>query len=155
MSSKPDYDPRQRPWYTAAAKEGKSAWSSIYVYFSSQKLAISKGLPLYSATGKLIGVTAVDLSLAQIDAFLQELKIGKSGSVFLLERSGDLIADSTPHRPYDIQNGEIERINAKNSSNYLLRSTIGYLNAEVGDLNNLKVAQSSEFSIRAIAYSGK
>ncbi|NJL42395.1 MAG: HAMP domain-containing protein [Pseudanabaena sp. SU_2_4] len=36
----------------------------------------------------------------------------------------------------------------KNSSNYLLRSTIGYLNAEVGDLNNLKVAQSSEFSIR-------
>jgi signal transduction histidine kinase len=148
ISSKPDYDPRQRPWYTAAAKEGKSAWSPIYVYFGSQKLAISKGLPLYSATGKLIGVTAVDLSLAQIDAFLQELKIGKSGSVFLLERSGSLIADSTPRRPYDIQNGEIERINAKNSSNYLLRSTISHLNAEVGDLNGLKVAQSSEFSIR-------
>ncbi len=147
ISSKPNYDPRQRPWYTSPVKAGKSAWSQIYVYFSSPKLAISKGLPLYSATGKLLGVTAVDLSLAQIDAFLQELKIGKSGRVFLLERSGNLIADSTPDNPYAIQNGKIERINAKNSSNYLLRSTIGHFNSEVGDLNNLKVAQSSEFEI--------
>lgn len=148
IRSKPDYDPRQRPWYIAAAKEGKSAWSPIYVYFSSQKLAISKGLPLYSATGKLIGVTAVDLSLAQIDAFLQELKVGKSGRVFLLERSGNLIADSTPDSPYAIQSGKVERINAKNSSNYLLRSAFNHLQTKTGDLSHLKEAQSSEFSTR-------
>jgi signal transduction histidine kinase len=147
IRSKPDYDPRKRPWYIRPAQEGKSAWSSIYIGFGTQKLTIAKGLPLYSKTGKLLGVTAVDLSLAQIDAFLQELKIGKSGRVFLLERSGNLIADSTPDNPYAIQSGEIERINAKNSPNYLLRSTIGHLNAEVGDLNNLKAAQSSEFAI--------
>ncbi len=147
ISSKPNYDPRQRPWYTAPAKEGRPVWSQIYIYFGVQKLAISKGVPIYSESGKLLGITAVDLLLAQIDAFLQELKIGKSGSVFLLEKSGNLIADSTPENPYVIRSGKVERINAKNSSNYLLRSTIARLNAEVGDLNNIKVARSSEFAI--------
>jgi signal transduction histidine kinase len=147
VRSKPGYDPRKRPWYIPSAQQGKSVWSQIYFGFGTQKLTIAKGLPLYSATGKLLGVTAVDLSLEQIDAFLQELKIGKSGRVFLLERSGNLIADSTPDNPYTIRSGQVERINAKNSPNYLLRSTVGHLNAEVGDLNNLKAAQSSEFEI--------
>jgi two-component system sensor histidine kinase ChiS len=147
IRSKPDYDPRKRPWYIAPAKEGKTAWSKIYIGFGSQKLTIAKGLPLYAETGKLLGVTAVDLSLAQIDAFLQELKIGRNGRVFLLERSGDLIADSTPERPFAIENGTVKRINAKNSDNYLLRSTMSHLNAEVGDLSNIKVAQGSGFGI--------
>lgn len=147
IRSTPNYDPRKRPWYTAPVREGKSAWSPIYVLYDTQKLAISKGLPIYSETGKLVAVTAVDLSLEQIDAFLQELKIGKSGRVFLLERSGDLIADSTPENPFKIVNGEVQRIAAKNSPNYLLRSAFRNLNEKVGDLNNLKVELGSEFSI--------
>jgi two-component system, sensor histidine kinase ChiS len=98
----PNYDPRTRPWYIEPVRQGKSAWSPIYVLYDTPKLTITKGLPLYSEAGKLLGVAAVDLSLVQIDAFLQELTIGKSGRVFLLERSGDLIADSTPDNPYAI-----------------------------------------------------
>jgi signal transduction histidine kinase len=148
VRSKPNYDPRQRPWYIPSAQQGKSAWSQIYFGFGTQKLTIAKGLPLYSETGKLLGVAAVDLSLTQIDEFLQELKIGKSGSVFLLERSGNLIADSTSDNPYAIKSGKIERINAKNSSNYLLRSAFNHLQTKTGDLSHLKDAQSSEFSTR-------
>lgn len=147
IRAKPNYYPRKRPWYMQPAKIGESVWSSIYIGFSTQRLNIAKGMPLYSETGKLLGVTAVDLSLSQIDAFLQELKVGKSGSIFLLERSGDLIADSTRDQPFTIQNSEIKRINAKNSANFLLKSTFARLNAEVGDLNSIKAARSSEFSI--------
>jgi two-component system, sensor histidine kinase ChiS len=141
----PNYDPRTRPWYIEPVRQGKSAWSPIYVLYDTPKLTITKGLPLYSEAGKLLGVAAVDLSLVQIDAFLQELTIGKSGRVFLLERSGDLIADSTPDNPYAIDKGKIRRIAAKDSPNSLLRAAFRNLNEKVGDLNNLKVAQGSEF----------
>jgi two-component system, sensor histidine kinase ChiS len=145
IRSTPNYDPRKRPWYIPPVRTGKSTWSPIYVGFGTQNLTIAKGLPLYSETGQLLGVTAADVSLAQIDTFLRELKIGKSGKVFLLERSGDLIADSTPDRPYVIQNGEVKRINAKNSPDRLLSSTIAHLNSRVGNLSNLTEAQGSEF----------
>lgn len=144
VRSTPNYDPRKRPWYVSPAREGGSAWSPIYVGYGTQKLTIAKGLPFYSESKKLLGVTAVDLSLAQIDEFLQEIKIGKTGRVFLLERSGDLIADSSPEKPFDIVNGEVRRIAAKNSPNYLLKSAFHNLTEKVGDLKNLKVARGSD-----------
>ncbi|WP_019498629.1 HAMP domain-containing histidine kinase [Pseudanabaena sp. PCC 6802] len=144
VRSIPNYDPRKRPWYIAPIREGKSAWSPIYVGYGTQKLTIAKGLSLYSGSGQFLGVTAVDLSLAQIDEFLQELKIGRTGRVFLLERSGDLIADSTPEKPYAIHNGRVQRIAAKNSANYLLKAAFTDLSQKVGDLNSLKVARGDD-----------
>jgi diguanylate cyclase (GGDEF)-like protein/PAS domain S-box-containing protein len=94
------FDPRTRPWYTKAVKAGKPTWSAVYPYFSSSGLAISATRPVYDKTGTLLGVTNATLSLLQLDDFLQKFKIGRSGKIFIIERSGDLVASSSVEQPF-------------------------------------------------------
>jgi hypothetical protein len=91
-------------------KAGKLTWSEIYPYFSSPSLAISAARPFYDdKTGTLLGVTNATLSLSQISDFLQDLKIGRSGQTFIVERSGYLVASSTTEKPFTIRKEEKRR----------------------------------------------
>ncbi|MCZ0900092.1 cache domain-containing protein, partial [Microcoleus sp. HI-ES] len=82
------YDPRTRPWYQAAKQSGKASWSPIYVFAAPPVLGITPVMPIYSQTGSLQGVLAIDLTLSQISDFLKSIKISPSGQVFAIERSG-------------------------------------------------------------------
>ena len=143
----PNYDPRIRPWY-AAALTGKSTWSQIYTYFDASNLAITAGLPLSDRQGKLIGVTAVDLSLAKISNFLRGLKVGKTGQTFIIERSGLLVGTSTPENPLQISKGKPQRLAAINSRNGLTKATTQYLIKRFGELNKIQNELSLEFELK-------
>jgi len=105
LKNTPNYDPRIRPWYTAPVLAKKPTWTKIYTYFDVPKLAITAAAPVYDDRNKLIGVVGCDLLLSQINQFLDSLKIGKSGQTFIVERSGELVANSTPEPPFIISNG--------------------------------------------------
>ena len=146
------FDPRTRPWYKAAVKAGKLTWSEIYPYFSSPSLAISAARPLYDdRTGTLLGVTNATLSLSQIGDFLHNLKIGRCGQTFIVERSGYLVASSTTEKPFTIsKKGETEareRLHAIHSSNRLTRLTAEYLIKRFGDLSGIHGSQQLDFKI--------
>ncbi len=143
----PKYDPRIRPWYTAPVQAGKPTWSKIYTYFDVPKLAITAATPVYGDRGKLIGVVGCDLILSQINQFLDSLKIGKSGETFIVERSGELVANSTPEPPFIVSNGVQKRLAAINSKNALIRSTAGYLTKRFGDLNKIDGTYQLDFTI--------
>ncbi|MBF2078603.1 MAG: PDC sensor domain-containing protein [Synechococcales cyanobacterium T60_A2020_003] len=95
------YDPRDRPWYQVAVQAGKTAWSPVYQFASSDYalLGITTAQPVYTAAGDLRGVLAVDLTLAQISEFLHQISIGTSGVAVIMESSGELIATSTDSIP--------------------------------------------------------
>ncbi len=119
------YDPRDRPWYQKSIKAGQTVWSPIYVFVARPILGITASLPIYSESGNLRGVLAIDVTLSQIGDFLKRLKISKTGQAFILEQSGEIVATSTSEAPYistgKQQNKQPERIHALNSTNPLLR----------------------------------
>ena len=147
LKTTPNYDPRIRPWYTAPVRTGKPTWTKIYTYFDVQKLAITAATPVYDERNKLIGVVGCDLLLSQINQFLDSLKIGKSGETFIVERSGQLVANSTPEPPFIVSNGVAKRIRATSSNNALIRSTARYLTKRFGDLNKIDGTYQLDFTI--------
>ena len=123
----PNYDPRKRPWYQKAKQAKQAIWTEIYPVFAEQQLTITAGLPVYDKTGNLNGVFITDLVLSQIDEFLRSLKIGKTGQTFIIERTGMLVASSTSQKPFSLDKGSIQRIQATQTNNTLIRATADHL----------------------------
>ncbi|MEG4213827.1 PAS domain S-box protein [Microcoleus sp. Pol14C6] len=142
-----NYDPRVRPWYIAPVQAGKPTWSKIYTYFDAPKLAITAAQPVYGEDGKLIGVLGSDLALSKLNQFLETLNIGQSGQTFIVERSGQLVANSTLEPPFIVSNGVPKRIMAASSKNVLIRSTARYLTERFGDLHKIDSSRQLDFTI--------
>ena len=142
-----DYDPTGRPWYQNAVAAGKSTWSDIYVDFKDPRLKITLVQPIYGDAGRLRGVLGVDFVLSHVRAFLQNLEIGQSGETFIMERSGLLVASSTPQKPFAIKGNKVERIHAMDVEHPLIRETAAYLADRFGSLSQIEAAQKLEFQI--------
>ncbi|HLO50739.1 MAG TPA: histidine kinase dimerization/phospho-acceptor domain-containing protein, partial [Kamptonema sp.] len=141
------YDARLRPWYMAAEQKKQPTWSDIYPEFKTLKLLISAIVPIYKGD-KLEGVLGADFYLETISQFLNSLKIGRSGQVFIIERSGLLIASSTQQPLFASNQNQADkpqRIKAENSSEKLTNATAKNLARRFGDLSNIKEGQQLEF----------
>ncbi len=86
------YDPRVRPWYEKASRSGKLIWTEPYIFFTSQKPGVTTASPVYDGNRDVKGVVGVDIEIDRISGFLNDLKIGKNGSAFVLNVNGDVIA---------------------------------------------------------------
>ena len=88
-----------RPWFQTPRDAKQASWSEPYVWVGGvdsqgMTLGISYGIPLYDATGNLLGVIDADYSLNDLSAFLGSLKIGKTGLAVLATHDGKLLATS-------------------------------------------------------------
>jgi PAS domain S-box-containing protein len=138
------YDPRTRPWYKTAKKSGKATWSPIYAFTASPVLGITPVMPIYNETGNLRGVLAIDLTLSQISDFLKSIKISRSGQVFAIERSGEIVASSTDELPFVTDKDGQKRLLATKSQNLLIRSTSTYLQKRFGSFE--KIDRQGQFT---------
>ncbi|MDZ7957280.1 MAG: adenylate/guanylate cyclase domain-containing protein [Aulosira sp. DedQUE10] len=144
----PNFDARQRPWYKEAVVAGKPTWSTIYRDFSTGGLAITAAQPVYDKQGKLKGVLGSDFIFSQVNAFLQSLKIGKSGQTFIMERSGLLVVTSTPDPTYQIKSNQTQRIKASESKNYLIQQSAKHLQQKFGNFTKIHNSQLLDFDIQ-------
>ncbi|MDX2244871.1 MAG: adenylate/guanylate cyclase domain-containing protein [Leptolyngbyaceae cyanobacterium bins.302] len=142
------FDARQRPWYQKAARTGKPTWSEIYPDFSTKALAITAVKPIYDAQNQLKGILGSDFIFSQVNEFLQQLKIGKSGKVFIMERSGMLVATSTADLTHQILGNQTHRVKASNSDSYLIRQSAQHLEQQFGSLQAIQHSLLSDFDIR-------
>jgi len=148
-----EFDPRTRPWYKTAVETQQSGWTSFFVNVSNDS-AITTSLtrPLYSEMGKtatntLLGVGATRFEVGQIYDFLKTLEIGRTGKVFIIERSGDLVASSVISQPFVIKGRDLERIPAVNTENPLIQSAARQLVQQFGDFSTIQDSQSVAFNI--------
>ena len=118
-----EYDPRVRPWYQAATEAEQPTWSSIYVFATAPRLGITHSLPIYDTSDTLLGVLSADLPLSDISDFLAQIDTSDSGQVFVIERSGDLVASSTADPAFIRTRGEERQLPAIQSRNSLVRAT--------------------------------
>lgn len=133
-----DYDPRTESWYSDAVQANKPVWSKIYNWETDpniQSLAVS--YPLYR-NKTLVGVTGVDLKLSHISHFLKQLKVGRSGEVFIMERSGLLVASSVNEPTFTLENNQAKRLYAANSHDPIVHSVIQPLQEQFGTLNQIQ-----------------
>ncbi|MGI0488245.1 PAS domain S-box protein [Pantanalinema rosaneae CENA516] len=144
-----DYDPRTRPWYQAAVQAKQAVWSPIYTFMPSGELGITAATPIYDAQQELQGVMAVNFSLRLISDYLRNFKISRSGQVFILERSGNLVAASVnmslPVRNPSLQSGS--RWLVRDSPHVLIRRTGEYLAAQFPTLQTIQTSQQLNFAV--------
>ncbi len=128
LSSIP-FDPRTRPWYKAAVAAGQPTWSDIYPNTAGITAYLGASMPFYNQQEQLLGVLLTNINLSQLGEFLQKLKVGNTGQVFIIERSGMLVATSTGEKPFRTQNQDYgaERVKATESRNLLTKETANYL----------------------------
>jgi diguanylate cyclase (GGDEF)-like protein len=144
---KPAFDPRTRPWYKSAIAARQVIWTDIYPGFTPGTIFIASSQPLYDRTGKLMGVCGVDISLLEIQRFLADNPVSPSGQVFIIERSGLLVASSSQERPFRLASGQSpKRVNVLESQTPLIRSTAVSLDRQLGDFVNLQQPQKFYFN---------
>ncbi len=146
QATKP-YDARQRPWYRAAINTQGPTWTDVYIAFTTGLPNITASLPVYDRTGRqLLGVCATDVVLPEeFRDFLRELEIGNSGQAFVLDREGNLIANSGDE-PLMVGEGDQARsLQVLESQDPLVKGAGSYLKNTFGSFEGIRDPQRSEF----------
>jgi signal transduction histidine kinase/DNA-binding NarL/FixJ family response regulator len=144
-----DWEPRSEAWYIEPLKTGKPMWSTIYQWEDKPEvLSISSSYPVYDQNKKNIGVLSIDHLLSQISDFLSNLKVSKSGKIFILERNGLLVASSASELPYITVQGKAQRLNIISSQDPLLKATAQYLQTKFGNFQVIKDNQEIDFNLK-------
>jgi diguanylate cyclase (GGDEF)-like protein len=144
---RPAFDPRTRPWYKEAVAAKKAIWTSIYAGFTPGTVFIAAAQPLYDPTGKLIGVSGTDMSLLDIQKFLVQHQISHSGQVFLIDRSGLLVASSSQEAPFRlVSGGSPQRVNVLNSQTPLTQATAQFIQQKFSSFANIQ--QQQKFDLK-------
>ncbi|MGB3404863.1 MAG: ATP-binding protein [Microcoleaceae cyanobacterium] len=139
-------DLRQRPWYQAAIVSQELSWTPIYQFLQGD-FGITASEPFYNRNGELQGVMAVDLVLTVLSDFLNQLKLTRDSEIFILERSGKLVATSTQEKLYkeQLEAVNLEMVIAVESQHPLTQVTFQYLIKTVGSLEAIQEIQHLQF----------
>jgi PAS domain S-box-containing protein len=146
VESYKDYDARVRPWYKRAVEAGKPAWTNVFITWVVKTPAIDAVMPVYDQRGQLQGVMDTTFYFTHINKFLQKLKIGKTGSAFIIEHSGGLVATSTNAALQKRDEKNVQRMNATESENGLIRATAVHLQKRFGEFSQIKENQQLSFN---------
>jgi PAS domain S-box-containing protein len=150
------YDTRRRNWYNKPIQTKAPVWSEVYPHNSGIALYIAASQPVYNQEGNLKGVLLSNLNLQKIGDFLEQLKIGKTGTSFIIERpSGTLVATSTNEKPFrassavaKLPENKIQSFLAISSNDVKTQATAKYLERNFGNLSSIKSQQQLEFKVK-------
>jgi len=154
LIAKEKFDPRDRPWYKQAIKDKKASWTEIFSLIRSQNpaLGLSLSQPLYRDANQqdLLGVISVTLDLEKLTHVIKEkdLQITQNSQIFAIERrTGDLLASSKLSQPFIINGNKAIKIQASQSQDYLLQSTIKHLTKSSQGIRGISTKQQLDFDL--------
>ncbi len=137
VESAPDYDPRNRLWYSDAVDTDGPVWSPIYLDFATKALVMTAAQPLYNSNRDLLGVLGCGLQFKQINQFLQTMDVGNAGVAYLMELDGNLISDSSGGPSFQMDGETPTRVQAVDSPNDLIRQSARGLRERFGTLDQI------------------
>ncbi|MEM6839508.1 MAG: ATP-binding protein [Cyanobacteria bacterium P01_C01_bin.120] len=143
-----DYNHFSESWYTAPLEAQKSTWSDIYIWNSpyGPYLAASAGRPMYDGQDNLLGVIGADIHLLKLSDFLQRLDVSQKGTVFIMERDGNLIANSGSETPFTEMENELQRLPAIASPDPIIQSLAQQLQA-TSDMQTISQLTEFQFEV--------
>ncbi len=110
-------------------------------------LVLSTITEFSSTQGQPLGIARVDLQLATVSRFLQSLELSESQRIFVIERSGLLIADSTGAAPVKLVRESAQRLSAANSADAIIQTTAVAVVQSLGDFADIQDQTSLEVQI--------
>jgi signal transduction histidine kinase len=141
-----DYDPTGDAWYTDTAKAGKPIWSRIYISEGFENyLAASANAPIHDKNGKFLGVVGIDLLLADISKFLNQIQLSPSAKISIIERDGRLIASSGERIVTQKINNKTERLNIINHPDPLLHAIAETTQQQFRNFKSIQNPQNLQF----------
>ncbi|WP_231937584.1 SpoIIE family protein phosphatase [Geminocystis sp. NIES-3709] len=126
-----NFDSRQLFWYQNTLKNYQNQWLQPYKDISNQQLITFTSKKIYDEKNNFLGVLTNHRDLTDISSFLSQLKIGKTGFAFIIDRNGLLIADSLRNK-YNNQDKDLRFFltPAINNPNIDIRQIIEFLNSK-------------------------
>lgn len=123
-------------------------WTSIQAGENFPKqLNLAVTTPVYDRANQRIGVTSATVDLQEINPFLKKLSTNKTGTIFIVERSGLLVAASSDEPTYKLAHGKPERLPADASRDVLVEATAEHLKTRFGTLQNIPTSQRLDIKI--------
>ena len=89
------YDATAQSWYRRAVAENGPVWNRVSNFPGSNRQAISISTPL-TINNELVAVINVVIDRARLSQFLATIEVGKSGTVVVLDRNGNVMASPDP-----------------------------------------------------------
>jgi len=151
LVNRQNYDATQRPFYQQALLTGKPTWTPIFLYVpSSRGLGIAASYPIYNQKQQLQGVFTSDITLVTISEFLKKLRVGTHGQVFIMERSGLLVATSTSEQVLltSADGKKKQRLQVIESQEPLIRLAGEHLVSHFGNLTQIQTTRKLNFDIK-------
>lgn len=120
-SNENNYDPRKRPFYKAVIENNyKTIRTTPYYYPADNSVIISTVSPIFDDNNEFIGVQGLDVGLNALTKIIENIKIGESGYLVLLDSNGTILAN--PKNPdsnfSNISDLNIEGFDVMQKKNY-------------------------------------
>lgn len=90
-----NFDPRKRPWYSIAMDNPNQVAISkpfMATIDNSNNVIIGASTTVKDASGDIVGVMGIDVSLEKLSEIIRKIKIGDSGYIFLYLEDGTMLA---------------------------------------------------------------
>ncbi|AFY43510.1 ATP-binding protein [Nostoc sp. PCC 7107] len=144
-----EYNNFKETWYTEPIKAGKPIWSRIYTWNSPDGAYISAatGRPIYDANKQLLGMVGADIHLLKLSEFLRRLDVSDLGQVFIVERNGMLIANSSKQETFLVINGEVKRVKATQSPDPIVKNTAKYLERKFNGFQSITAQKKLQLKL--------
>jgi signal transduction histidine kinase/CheY-like chemotaxis protein len=164
----PHKDPPNNPWYEATKKYGGPNWRlNVAIVKENNPVLVAVYFePFYAPNQTFQGVLGSSVSLSKLGNYLKNLKIGKTGQAFVIEKNGLLIGTSTGEIPF--RQGVIEpanphnwaknvdpnqrRLNALDSSNLITKETTKYLKNKFADFHSFHQRKQMKVKLHNQSY---
>jgi signal transduction histidine kinase/response regulator of citrate/malate metabolism len=164
----PHNDPPHNPWYQATKKAGEGIWimTVSMIQENNPTLIAAYFEPFYAPDNTFQGVISSSVSLSQLGDFLRNLKIGKTGQAFVIDKDGLLIGTSTGEIPF--RQGVIDpanpnnwaqnvdpnqrRLNVIDSTNIITQQTSKYLKENFTDFQGINQREQLRFKFNQKSY---
>jgi signal transduction histidine kinase len=145
------YDPRNRPWYKTALANSKPQWTGIYNFTEEPPTLGISFVQAYRTEQGIQGVLGADFVLLDTNKFLQQLKILKTGRVFIVEPDGNLVASSAAESPF---RGN-DRIQPSDLKDPLIQNADLNLKKQFGSYAQLPEQKDFTFDIDRLRHHGR
>ncbi len=85
------FDPRTRPWYKNAVNSKNVEFSEVYQTDPDKTRVVTLSKAVYNKNGELVAVIGMDASVDSMTEILKSVKVGESGSLFVLGPDSEFI----------------------------------------------------------------
>ncbi|HNI95819.1 MAG TPA: adenylate/guanylate cyclase domain-containing protein [Leptospiraceae bacterium] len=147
LDTEDKYDPRERPWYQGAKREGKLFWSDVYIFATDKVPGVTASSPVRDKDGKFKGVFGLDIPLVAISEFLMNLKdelknqnIGKKSIIYITNSKGEIVAFPDSSVPMILEEGKLRPRKVEESDFPEIKETYKYFYETKDSKFNLEVS---------------